>query len=54
VDDQNLRSEVRYLGEILGEVIETKEGKEMLAFEERIRRLSKERRQDREGADAEL
>lgn len=54
MDDQKLRAEVRYLGEILGDVIETKEGEEMLHFEERVRRLSKERRQGREGASDEL
>ncbi len=54
MDDTELRSEVRYLGEILGEVIQTKEGPEMLLFEERIRQLSKERRQGRKGAEEEL
>lgn len=54
VDDQALRAEVRYLGEILGEVIKTKEGEPMLAFEEQVRRLSKERRQNRAGAEEEL
>lgn len=54
MDDTELRSEVRYLGEILGEVIATKEGPEMLVFEERVRQLSKERRQGREEAEQQL
>ena len=45
MDDTPLRAEVRYLGEILADVIKIKEGEEMLEFEERVRQLSKERRQ---------
>ena len=44
INDNDLRGEVRYLGEILGEVIQCKEGPEMLAFEEDVRHLSKRRR----------
>ncbi len=54
VDDNDLRGEVRYLGEILGEVIRCKEGQEMLAFEEEIRHLSKRRRRGDSEAGAEL
>ena len=50
MDDAPLRAEVRYLGEILGQVIKVKEGEEMLEFEERVRQLSKERRQGYPGS----
>lgn len=52
--DQELRTEVRFLGEILGEVIALKEGEETLDLEERVRRLSKARRQGEEGAEERL
>ena len=46
--------EVRYLGEILGEVISSKEGHATLELEERVRQLSKARRREEEGAEQEL
>ncbi len=52
--DQELRAEVRFLGEILGEVIALKEGEETLDLEERVRQLSKARRQGEEGAEERL
>ena len=45
-----LREEVRYLGRLLGGVIEAQEGAEFLAFEEEIRKISKSRRQGEEKA----
>src|SRR3712207_4935893 len=42
--DAPLRADVRLLGDILGRVIVEQEGEEMLATEERIRRLSREAR----------
>ncbi len=41
-----LREEVRYLGQLLGSVIEAQEGAEFLAFEEEVRKLSKRRRRE--------
>ena len=35
-----LRDEVRYLGQLLGGVIEAQEGADFLAFEEEVRKLS--------------
>ena len=42
--DVDLRAEVRYLGELLGEVISAQCGPKMLDFEEDVRRCSKDRR----------
>lgn len=44
-DLQELRTEVRWLGGILGQVISNLEGPESLELEETVRRLAKERRQ---------
>ena len=52
--DQELRAEVRFLGEILGEVIALKEGESTLALEEQVRKLSKSRRQGEAGAEEKL
>lgn len=41
-----LRDEVRYLGQLLGGVIEAQEGADFLAFEEEVRKLSKRRRRE--------
>lgn len=41
-----LRDEVRYLGDLLGRVIEAQEGADFLALEEQVRQLSKARRKD--------
>ena len=41
-----LREEVRYLGQLLGGVIEAQEGAEFLDFEEEVRHLSKRRRRE--------
>lgn len=46
VKDDPLRQEVRYLGQLLGGVIEAQEGAEFLEFEERVRHLSKRRRRE--------
>ena len=42
--DDPLRQEVRYLGQLLGKVIEAQEGADFLEFEEEVRHLSKRRR----------
>lgn len=42
--DLDLRAEVRYLGQLLGEVISAQSGPEMLDFEEDVRHCSKDRR----------
>ncbi len=52
--DGELRNEIRFLGQILGEVIEAKEGSEMLHFEEQIRALSKARRRGDKKAEAQV
>ena len=52
--DQDLRAEVRFLGQILGEVIALKEGEEMLALEETVRGLSKARRKGEPEAEKSL
>jgi phosphoenolpyruvate carboxylase len=44
--DDPLRQEVRYLGQLLGGVIEAQEGADFLAFEEEVRHLSKRRRRE--------
>lgn len=50
VFDDSLRDEVRYLGKLLGGVIESQEGARFLAFEEEVRAVSKARRQGDEKA----
>lgn len=54
MDDAPLRAEVRYLGAILGDVIRRKEGEEIFLLEERVRKLSKERRAGLQDAEREL
>jgi phosphoenolpyruvate carboxylase len=44
--DDPLRQEVRYLGQLLGRVIEAQEGADFLEFEEEVRHLSKRRRRE--------
>ncbi len=53
-DNQALRTEIRWLGQRLGEVIATVEGEPILELEERVRNLSKERRKGNQEAEREL
>lgn len=46
LSEDPLRDEVRYLGSLLGGVIEAQEGSDFLALEEKVRQLSKARRND--------
>lgn len=53
-DLQELRQEVRWLGGLLGQVIERLDGPEAFALEENVRNLAKARRQGEEGAAEQL
>ncbi len=53
-DNQALRNEIRWLGQRLGQVIARVEGERILALEERVRLLSKERRKGDAAAESEL
>lgn len=53
-DNQPLRNEIRWLGHLLGQVIREVEGEDILALEERVRNLSKDRRKGLPGAEDEL
>ena len=53
-DNNHLRDEVRYLGDLLGGVISAQEGSDFLAFEEEVRECSIARRKGTEGATEKL